>query len=129
MIFVFIAIGGAVGSIFRYLMGSAVQRLAGGGFPYGTLAVNTLGCFIIGVLVELFINLEPPAALRALLVVGFCGGFTTFSTFSNETVGLYEAGAYWKALIYAVGSVSLCLASTSLGIALMRASGIGAGRG
>lgn len=125
MIFVFIAVGGAVGSILRYVLGGAVQRLAGGGFPYGTLVVNALGCFVIGLLAELFMNLEPPAAWRALLVVGFCGGFTTFSTFSNETIGLFEAGSYWKAFAYVLGGVVLSLAATALGIAIIRASGVG----
>jgi CrcB protein len=116
-----IALGGAGGSVLRYLLGGAVQRAAHSGFPFGTLAVNVLGCLLIGILVELFMNLEPQPALRGLLVVGFCGGFTTFSAFSSETIGLLVGGEYSKAALYAFFSVTLCLVATAAGISVTRA--------
>jgi CrcB protein len=86
-----VGIGGGVGSIARYLVSGYVQERTGLPFPYGTLTVNVLGCLVIGVLSELADThgyLSPQA--RALLLVGFLGGFTTYSTFGNETVNLFR---------------------------------------
>ena len=121
MILFLIALGGAVGSIARYLIGGAIQRSSASGFPVGTFFVNVAGCFLIGVFVRYLLNMQTSAELRALLVVGFCGGFTTFSTFSFETVGLIEGGEYARAAIYIVGSVVLCLVATFAGMAAMSA--------
>lgn len=126
MMILYVALGGALGSVLRYILGGAVQRAFHAGFPYGTLVVNVLGCFFVGVLVKLFMNVEPPAPLRALLIVGFCGGFTTFSTFSSEAIGLAEAGDYLRATGYVVASLLLCLAATAAGLAAVRATGYGA---
>lgn len=115
-----IALGGAAGSVLRYLLGGMVQRATHSGFPYGTLTINVVGCLIIGFLVQHFMNLEPSPAVRGVLVVGFCGGFTTFSAFSSETIGLLYGGAYGKAALYVSLSVTLCLAATATGIALTR---------
>jgi CrcB protein len=118
MILLLIAVGGAAGSILRYLLGRAVQGTSG--FPIGTMVVNISGCFLIGLLLRQFLNMQVSAELRALLVVGFCGGFTTFSTFSAETVGLIEGGEYGRAATYVALSVVLCLAATLAGIASVR---------
>src|SRR4029078_4893919 len=120
MIYLYIALGGAAGSLLRYSLGGAVQRLSAGGFPIGTLLVNVTGCFIIGILVRQFMNMQLPPDLRALLIVGFCGGFTTFSTFSAETIGLIEGGEYARASTYVLLSVALCLVATLAGITTMR---------
>ena len=120
MIYLLIALGGAAGSLLRYLVGGAVQRMSASGFPVGTMVVNVSGCFIIGVLVRQFLNLQLSPELRALLIVGFCGGFTTFSTFSAETLGLIEGGEYGRAAGYVVLSVTLCLAATLAGMTTMR---------
>jgi len=120
MIYLLIALGGAVGSLLRYLVGGAVQRMSDSGFPVGTMVVNVSGCFIIGVLVRQFLNMQLSPELRALLIVGFCGGFTTFSTFSAETLGLIEGGEYGRAAGYVVLSVTLCLAATLAGMTTMR---------
>jgi fluoride exporter len=120
MVLLYIALGGALGSVLRYVIGGAVQRATHAGFPYGTLAVNILGCFLIGYLIKTFMNAEPSGATRALLVVGFCGGFTTFSAFSSETLGLFEAGAYSRAAVYIMLSLVLCLGATGGGFALAR---------
>lgn len=120
MIYLLIALGGAAGSLLRYLVGGAVQRMSDSGFPVGTMVVNVSGCFIIGVLVRQFLNMQLSPELRALLIVGFCGGFTTFSTFSAETLGLIEGGEYGRAAGYVVLSVTLCLAATLAGMTTMR---------
>jgi CrcB protein len=116
MILLLIALGGAVGSVLRYLIGGAIQRSSASGFPVGTMFVNVAGCFLIGVFVRYLLNMQTSAELRALLVVGFCGGFTTFSTFSFETVGLIEGGEYARAATYILGSVVLCLTATLAGM-------------
>lgn len=120
MIYLLIAVGGAAGSVFRYLIGGAVQRMSAGGFPVGTMFVNVSGCFLIGVLLRQFLNMQVSPELRAFLIVGFCGGFTTFSTFSAETLGLIEGGEYARATGYVILSVTLCLAATFAGMTAMR---------
>src|SRR5882724_6893278 len=120
MIYLLIAVGGAAGSLLRYLIGGAVQRMSASGFPVGTMFVNVSGCFLIGILVRQFMNMQLTPELRALLIVGFCGGFTTFSTFSAETLGLIEGGEYARATGYVVLSVGLCLLATLAGMTAMR---------
>ncbi len=117
MILFLIALGGAAGSLLRYLVGGFVQRTSPSGFPVGTLFVNVAGCLLIGVFVRFLLNMQTSTELRALLVVGFCGGFTTFSTFSYETVGLIDGGEYARAATYIVGSVALCILATFAGMA------------
>jgi fluoride exporter len=120
MILLLIAIGGAAGSVLRYLIGGRAQHFAPHGFPLGTLFVNVAGCFLIGILIRQFMNIQTHNYLRALLVVGFCGGFTTFSAFSMETVGLIEGGEYARAIGYVTLSVLLCLTATFAGMSVMR---------
>jgi CrcB protein len=120
MILLLIALGGAAGSVLRYLVGGRAQHFAPHGFPLGTLFVNVVGCFLIGVFIRQFMNIQTHNYLRALLVVGFCGGFTTFSTFSLETVGLIEGGEYSRAIAYIMLSVTLCLTATLAGMSMMR---------
>ncbi|MEO8579837.1 MAG: fluoride efflux transporter CrcB [Gemmatimonadales bacterium] len=120
MIYLLIAVGGAAGSLLRYLVGGAVQRTSAGGFPVGTMFVNVSGCFLIGILLRQFLNMQLSPELRAFLIVGFCGGFTTFSTFSAETVGLIEGGEYGRATGYVILSVGLCILATLAGMTAMR---------
>jgi CrcB protein len=129
MILLLIALGGAAGSLLRYVIGGMVQRTSGSGFPVGTLFVNVIGCLLIGVFVRFLLNMQTSAEMRALLVVGFCGGFTTFSAFSLETVGLIEGGEYARAATYIVGSVVMCIVATFAGMAAVGAiAGAGHGR-
>jgi len=121
MILVLIALGGAVGSLLRYLIGGTIQRSSASGFPIGTMFVNVAGCFLIGIFVRFLLNIQESAELRALLVIGFCGGFTTFSTFSFETVGLIEGGEYARAATYLLGSAVLCIVATFAGMAAVSA--------
>lgn len=121
MTLILIAVGGATGSVLRYLVGSAVQHLSPRGFPIGTLSVNVLGCLLIGILARLFLNMQTAASMRAFLIVGFCGGFTTFSAFSHETVALLEGGEYARAAAYIFLTTVLCLGATFAGMGAVRA--------
>jgi CrcB protein len=120
MTLLWIALGGALGSVLRYTLGGVVQRFSARGFPVGTLAVNVLGCLIIGILLQRFMHEQTHPVARAFLIVGFCGGFTTFSTFSSETIGLLLGGEMGRATIYVLLSVSLCLAATWAGMTMAK---------
>jgi len=116
-----VALGGALGSIARFLMASSLQTVTGWHFPIGTVLVNILGCFLIGILYVLLVaRPDPKHELRALLIVGVMGGFTTFSSFSLETVTMAMNGNYGGATLNVVVSVAACLVGTVLGIALAR---------
>jgi CrcB protein len=116
-----IAIGGALGAVSRYFLSARVTHLLGLGFPYGTLVVNLLGCFLLGLLVELFaLKLSVPRPLQAMLTTGFMGAFTTFSTFSMETVLLVERQNILLAALYVAVSVVLGIAAFALAMALVR---------
>jgi len=116
-----IAAGGALGALSRFWVSNGVYALFGRGFPWGTLVVNALGSFVMGLLYVLLLERWPLAAeLRALLLVGFLGAFTTFSTFSIETLVLVEQGYLTRALANIGASVAVCLASCWLGLVLGR---------
>lgn len=113
-----IALGGACGSVVRFLVSTGVYQWLGRGFPYGTLAVNVIGSFMIGLLAEALILQRVTFALeyRAAILVGFLGGFTTFSSFSLETIYLIEQGAFSKAALNITLSVFACLLAVWLGL-------------
>lgn len=116
-----IGVGGAVGSVLRYWLSTAVYTAAGRGFPYGTLAVNVIGSLAMGLLFVVFVErLTEAAVWRAALLTGVLGGFTTFSAFSIETFNLLEQGEPLKAVANAVLSVVLCVGATWLGVVLAR---------
>lgn len=116
-----VAAGGAVGSVFRYLVGIWVVRLFGPAFPWGTLAINVVGSFVIGLLAEMIARrFGGSTEMRLLLVTGLCGGFTTFSSFSLEFVALVERGAMPLAVSYLVASVVLSISATFLGLFIGR---------
>jgi CrcB protein len=116
-----IAAGGALGAVLRYGLSQSVYRLLGRDFPYGTLAVNLLGSFLIGVAVVLIVERMILSELwRTALIIGFLGAFTTFSTFSFETLALFEDGQMVKALLNIGLSVILCLLATWLGMIATR---------
>lgn len=116
-----ILIGGAAGALGRWWLTGAVHAWLGRGFPYGTLAVNVLGCLAMGILYVLLVERgEAPAEWRGVLLVGFLGAFTTFSSFSLETVALLEDGQLVKAAANTLFSVVLCLLATWVGMAASR---------
>jgi CrcB protein len=117
-----IAGGGALGALARFLVSNGVYRMLGRDFPWGTLAVNLLGSFAMGLLFVLLLerSLLAPEP-RAAIMVGFLGSFTTFSTFSLETLTLVEQGEMLPALANVVVSVVVCIAACWAGIAAARA--------
>jgi CrcB protein len=116
-----IAIGAAVGGVARYYLASSVQQRFGVTFPWGTLLINVTGSLLLGFIIRYAIVTPTVSVeMRALLTTGFCGGYTTFSTFSYETAALLEEGQYERAGAYAVGSVLLSLTATFLGFILAR---------
>jgi len=118
-----VAAGGALGAVCRYALSEAVAPLLHPGFPVGTLAANVAGSFLMGALVEvLALVWSPPEEVRAFLVVGLLGAFTTFSAFSMEAVGLLQHGTVGAALAYIVASVLLSLAAVFGGMRLFRAA-------
>lgn len=117
-----VAVGGAIGSVLRYYVGQWALRLAGPAFPWGTLTVNVVGCFVIGVFAEMIVRrFDASPEMRLLLITGFLGGFTTFSAFSLDAISLFERGAAVSGAVYIVASVGLSMAAVIAGLALMRA--------
>ena len=116
----YITLGGIVGTLARYVLQGWVQQRSGSAlFPVGTLAINLIGSFIIGLVIRLAMGstlISPD--LRAALRIGFCGAFTTMSTFSYESLTLLAHGEYWYAGLYMGGTVIGCLAAVIAGTEL-----------
>jgi CrcB protein len=105
--YLLVMVGGAIGSLLRYLVGAWVQGLLGPTFPWSTLFVNALGSLLIGAVVRLSLEGALSGEARLFLAVGLLGGFTTFSSFSYETLALLQDGEALAALAYALGSLLL----------------------
>ena len=117
-----VAFGGAIGSVLRYYVGIWGVRLAGPAFPWGTLTVNVVGSFIIGVFAEVIARKYGGSTdLRLLLMTGLVGGFTTFSAFSLDAIVLIERGNAGIALLYVFVSVGVSLGTVFAGLSLARA--------
>lgn len=117
----YVALGGALGSVGRFLLGPLVQRAFGASFPVGTLVINIFGSLLLGFIAGLAITDGLVSAnARAFLAVGLCGGFTTFSAFSLETLSLAEGGQRGTALLYVVASVLLSVTATWIGMVVAR---------
>lgn len=117
-----VAIGGALGSVMRYVVSNWFTHRFGPGFPWGTFAINVSGAFVIGVVLELATTragFNP--YLRLFMATGILGGYTTFSAFTYETYRLGADGLSLSALAYAGGSVAFGIVATILGVALVRA--------
>jgi fluoride exporter len=122
-----VALGSAAGGVARYGVGLLVARAVGSAFPWGTLLINVVGSFVIGFFGAMTVTDGPmpaSAEMRAFVMVGVCGGFTTFSSFSMQTVDLLRAGETVPAALYMLGSVALCLAGTFFGYWLTTRLGV-----
>jgi CrcB protein len=116
-----VMLGGALGSLSRYGMGLGAVQLFGPAFPIGTMLINISGSFILGVLVSLSGPMAISSGTRLFLATGFCGGYTTFSTFSVETLNLMEKGSYGLALVYLFGNLLGGILAAWAGFILARA--------
>lgn len=120
-ILLFVAAGGAIGAVCRYLVGVGAARWFGVAYPWGTLTVNILGSLILGILVEAFaIHWSPSQEVRAFFAVGVLGAFTTFSSFSMETILLFERGEIAASLGYVVMTVILSIGAFAVGMFTFR---------
>jgi CrcB protein len=116
-----IAAGGGVGALLRFWVSTGTHAILGRGFPYGTFAVNVLGSLLMGFLyVWLLDRVVTGPVVRAFLLIGLLGGFTTFSTFSIESLNLIEAGQILKALVNVLLSVTVCITAAGLGVLIAR---------
>lgn len=117
-----VALGGAIGSVARYLVGLWGVRLAGVNFPWGTLTVNVVGAFLIGLMVETIARrFDASPEMRVFIVTGIIGGFTTWSSFTLDAVVLFERGAVGLAAVYLLASLLVSFAAIFAGLALGRA--------
>ena len=117
----FIAAGGATGALLRYWMSNSVYALLGRAFPYGTLSVNIIGSVLMGLCyVMLFERLDVGVQWRAGLMIGLLGAFTTFSTFSIETLNMLESGDQMRAVVNILLSVTLCIIGCWAGMVIGR---------
>ena len=114
-------IGGGTGSVFRYMTSVVTHKYFSGIFPLATFLVNMIGCLLIGIITGLYVktSLTNPDT-RLLLIAGFCGGFTTFSTFAQENINLIQMEQAPTAILYTVTSVIVCLAFAWLGMSLTK---------
>jgi CrcB protein len=117
-----IGFGSGVGGIFRYLVSTGAYKIVGRTFPYGTLCVNAIGSFLAGFLFVIILERFNGIAdqLRTLLIIGFLGGFTTFSAFSLETINLIESADFYRGFLNILISLVLCLSLTWVGMLLGR---------
>ncbi len=121
MRFVLICLGGAVGTGARYLLGGLVARALGPDFPFATLLINVTGSFLIGLVQQVGLStLLIPDTVRLVLTIGVLGGFTTYSSFSYETLKLVETGSWVAATAYVVLTTALCLVGCAIGLSLGR---------
>ena len=120
--FLIVGLGGAVGAMARHGVGVVAMRNFGAGFPYGTIIVNILGSFLMGLLIAWLARRTGGSSneLRLFLATGFLGGFTTFSAFSLDTIVLYERGDFGQAALYVGASVVVSILALVAGLWLVR---------
>jgi len=113
-------IGGGVGSIFRYMLSKAIKYFIPSAFPLTILGVNILACFLSGALGGWLLSKPEWHNIRLLLIVGFCGGFSTFSGFTDQTLRLLNEGNYFNSFLDIILHITLCLAATFFGAILFK---------
>lgn len=119
--YLMVLLGGGAGSLLRYAVATAIMARMSGRFPFGTVFINITGSFVIGLLMTLFTeHASPNPNLRLLLVTGFLGGYTTFSSFEWETLSLVVDEGWWLGLVNVVGSVGLGYGAVWLGAVIAR---------
>lgn len=112
-----VAVGAAIGGVSRYYLGTLIQQRSGAEFPIGTLLINITGSFALGFIMRYALESTAVSTeMRVMLTTGFCGGYTTFSAFSFETMTMLDAGQYGRASLYVGSSVAFALAATFLGV-------------
>ena len=117
--FLFVGLGGALGSVLRYATSLLTARYYANTFPLATFITNVLGCLLIGSLIGYF-SKSGNQNLQFLLVTGFCGGYTTFSTFAAENILLWQNQNYFTLFVYALGSVLVGFLAVALGLLLSK---------
>jgi CrcB protein len=120
-IFLYRAVAGALGTLSRYGLGGLAQKYTGSVFPFGTLVINVIGCLVIGLVMQIAANTDIiPANARIVITIGFLGAFTTFSTFSYETMKFLEDGAWVSAFLNISSNLGIGLIATFIGMLLGR---------
>jgi CrcB protein len=122
VLYLYLAAGGVIGTLARYGLGQWIPGWAGTGFPWHTLFINLSGSLVLGFAMRAFQTLPVTPEVRGLVAVGFCGAFTTFSTYSFETVTLIQEGQWGRASLYAAGSVALGVLAVFAGMTLAGAA-------
>lgn len=117
--FLFVGFGGALGSMLRYATSILTAKYYANTFPLATFITNVLGCLIIGLLIGYF-SKNGNQSLQFLLITGFCGGYTTFSTFAAENISLWQSQNYFTLIVYTVASILIGLAAVALGMYLTK---------
>lgn len=123
MLIWYIAAGSAIGGVSRYIVGTVLQQRFGVAFPIGTLLVNVTGSLLLGFILRFALGgTQMSPETRVFLTTGFCGGYTTFSTFSFDTAAMFESGQYRRAVVYVTLSVVLSVLATFAGFALAQST-------
>jgi CrcB protein len=118
MTVVALALAGSLGAVLRFALDSVARARTNSDFPFGTIAINVSGSLLLGLIAGVVLFHGAPNALQRIAGTGFCGGYTTFSTASFETVRLFQVGKTRAALTNALGTITLCLLSAAVGLAL-----------